>query len=339
MYKAITYTRNKLYDLNILKATSFKVPIISLGNLSVGGTGKTPHIEYLIRLLKNKKIYTLSRGYKRKTHGFIIANSQSTSSEIGDEPLQFYKKFKDIKVAVCEKRTEGVKKILDKEHDTDIILLDDAFQHRRITPGLQILITDFDNLFYHDYLLPSGRLRESRSGYKRAQIIIVSKTPFNATKEELNNIKKQIKPTNIQKVFFTGISYTDTIPFTTSAKEINQKIDTKTRVLLATGIGNSKPLKSFLEQNYNSIVELKFPDHHNYTKTDIEKIKNEFKGINGNNKIIITTEKDIMRLSLPENFKNIQDLPIFFIPINVEFLDEESKNNFDQQILDYVNSN
>ena len=338
LFGIVIFIRNKCFDINILKSTSFKLPIISIGNLSVGGNGKTPHTEYLIRLL-NQNTTTLSRGYKRKTKGYVLASETSTSFDIGDEPLQLYQKFKDIAVAVCENRVEGVNKILKSKPNTKTILLDDAFQHRAIKPGFSILVTDFNNLFINDYLMPSGRLREWRCGYKRADVIIVSKTPQNTPKNTLTKISNEIRPTKNQSLYFSTIKYSKLTPFNQPEQaKINTDL-TQTDVLLFTGIANPTPLYSYIKKTYQSVNYLKFSDHHNFNKTDIEKIKNCYNKINSNNKIIITTEKDIMRLSLPEILESIQDLPIYYIPIEIDFISNDDKVSFDKQILDYVNSN
>lgn len=339
MYGIIILVRNKLFDWEIISQTSFNIPTIVIGNLSVGGSGKTPLTEYLIRLLSNKEITTLSRGYKRKTSGFILASKTSTSYEIGDEPLQLYRKFNSLNVAVCENRVKGVSEILKSKPSTKVILLDDAFQHRAIKPGLNILVTDFNNLFTNDYLMPSGRLREWRKGYKRADIIIVSKTPANTNTHTLKEIKEDINPNTYQKLYFSHIKYSEPKHYVGSKKENNPITKKETNALLITGIAKPTPLLNHLTKEYKTLEHLKFPDHHNFTKTDIEKIKNRYNKINSDNKIIITTEKDIMRLSLPEILKDIQDIPIYYVPIKIDFLNSEDKVNFDKQILNYVSSN
>lgn len=339
MYGLITLSRNKLYDWNIFKSTSFNTAIISVGNLSVGGTGKTPHIEYLINLLsQNWAIATLSRGYKRKTKGYLLADENSTSELIGDEPQQYNLKYKFLNVAVCEDRVLGVKKILKDIPNTKIILLDDAYQHRSITPGVNILITDFNNLFYKDCLIPSGRLREKRFGYKRADIIIVSKSPKNIDENEMKSIQKYINPLPNQTIFFSSINYTSIKHFTPSQAKKIDLIDKNTSILLVTGIAKPKALHQYLIKYYNRVEQLPFADHHNYNKTDIKNIKNIFFKLKEENKIIITTEKDIMRLSLPEILSEIKDIPIFYIPIEVEFIGKD-KERFDKQILEYVKRN
>lgn len=289
--------------------------------------------------MPSQNLCTLSRGYKRKTKGFIISSENSNSNDIGDEPMQIKNKYKKINVAVCEDRVQGVKSIINKLPKTNTIVLDDAYQHRAINPGLKILITDFNNPFYSDFLLPAGRLRESRKGYRRADIIIVSKTPKPTTEKTLKNIKQKINTLPNQKLYFTSITYGNLNPFTSSSKKIDITNTTKASVLMLTGIANPSPLFSYVKSLSNNVEKITFPDHHHFNLTDIKKIKTQFNSINSNNKIIITTEKDIMRLSLPQIFNEIQDLPIFYIPIEIGFIDEQSKQRFDKQILEYVSSN
>lgn len=339
VYGLITSIRNKLFDWNLIKTTKFKLPIISIGNLSLGGTGKTPHTEYLVRLLQdNYKIATLSRGYKRKTKGFFLANNKSSYKEIGDEPKQYKNKFTNLIVAVDEKRVNGVTKIKQTIPEIDLIILDDAFQHRAISPGLNILITEYNNLFTDDYIFPSGRLRESKKGSKRADVIIISKTPKETSLNDKLALIKKIKPLNHQKVFFTTIIYKNFSPFTKAAKQnipINKKEQT---ILLVTGIAKPTPLLQSLKNQHKEVLHLQFPDHHDFTIKDIQKIKTAFNQIDNNNKSIISTEKDIMRLSLPEILKDLQEIPIFYIPIEVEFIGNDKKE-FDKVITDYVREN
>ncbi|MGB0882427.1 MAG: tetraacyldisaccharide 4'-kinase [Vicingaceae bacterium] len=339
IYYSITYLRNKLYDWGIFASHEFKFPILSIGNLSLGGTGKTPHTEYLVRLLKDKyNIATLSRGYKRKTKGFYSATKNSSYKDIGDEPLQYKSKFKNLTVAVDEKRVRGVSKILQGQPQTEVIILDDAYQHRSISPGLNILITEYNNLYTDDCIFPSGRLRESKNGSKRAGIIIISKTPKDISKNEIRIVLQKINPLNQQKVFFTTINYKELTPFTEKAKELNTTLKKEQTILLVTGIAKPNPLLQSLKNEYRNVHHIQFPDHHNFTSKDIKKIKNTFNQIEENNKFIISTEKDIMRLSLPEILKDIQDIPIFYIPIEVSFLDDERKE-FDNLITEYVRKN
>lgn len=339
MYLLIVQLRNSLFNWNILKSKSFNFPVISVGNLNVGGVGKTPHIEYLIRLLQNDfKIATLSRGYKRKTKGFILATEKSDIDNIGDEPLQYSTKFDKITVAVDEKRVNGIQKLKELQPNINVVLLDDAFQHRWVKPSLNILITDINNLYINDILLPSGRLREMASGSKRADIIIVSKTDKNLTLEKQNKIHQLLKPKKYQKLYFSYVDYGMITPFTDISKSIISTVNTNFSVLLLTGIAKPTPLFEHLKASYQSVEHLNFKDHHNFNKSDIETIKNVFNTIDGNNKIIITTEKDIMRLSLPKILDKIQDIPIFYIPIEIKF-HGDNKQDFDNQIIEHVKSN
>jgi tetraacyldisaccharide 4'-kinase len=340
LYGIVTIVRNVMFDWGILSSTTFDIPIVVVGNLSVGGTGKTPHIEYLIRLLNNNfTISTLSRGYKRKTKGFFLANQKSTSNDIGDEPLQYFKKFDKINVAVCEDRVTGVEQILKNNCDVDVILLDDAFQHRKLKAGLNILVTDFNNLFIDDYLMPSGRLREFRNGSQRADIIIVSKTPKRTTKEDCDRIISRIKPKHEQKIYFTNIRYQQPIAFNSLSQNITLSKKSETTVLIVTGIANPNPLLTHLKSEYKTVDHLGFADHHNYSKTDIEKIIITFQKIKEANKIIITTEKDIMRLSLPEFGEAIKEMPIFYVPIEIGFNNADHQEEFDKKIFEYVTTN
>ncbi|MDG1477241.1 MAG: tetraacyldisaccharide 4'-kinase [Vicingaceae bacterium] len=339
IYGTLMFIRNKLYDLKILKSKQFNLPIISVGNLTLGGTGKTPHTEYLIRLLQNKhNLTTLSRGYKRKTKGFYLAQNNTTVSEIGDEPLQYKVKFNKINVAVDEKRVHGVQQILKKIPKTNLIILDDAFQHRAISPGMNILITEYNNLYIDDYVIPSGRLREWKKGSERADIIIISKTHSNLTQLEKNKIYSKLKPKTYQKIYFSFIKYKPLTPFSKSAKDFKNKISKKSSILLLTGIAKPDRLFNSLKKEYSKINHIQFSDHHNYTNNDIELIIKKFKEIDGNNKFIISTEKDIMRLSLPQILNQLQDIPIFYIPIEICFHGND-KIEFDEQIIKYVSKN
>lgn len=342
LYGIILLVRNKLYDFGVLKSVKFNIPIISVGNLSVGGTGKTPHIEYLIRLLKPKfYIATLSRGYGRESTGFILADTQSTAQEIGDEPLQFKKKFHNLPVAVDEDRVDGVIKTLELFPSIQAILLDDAFQHRQIVPGLSIVLTDYNNLYVDDFILPSGTLREFSSGIKRADIIIVSKCPQFLLPIEHEGMIKKLKPLPHQKIYFSCICYGEFIPLQKDKTSLFSKsfyFERKFSILLVTGIATVQSLEHYLLSNTNKVVTLNFPDHHQYTKNDIKLIEEKFNEITSNNKIIITTEKDMMRLNNKPLLNAINNLPIYYIPIEVKF-NEQDEKEFNQQVLNYVSAN
>ena len=333
-----TYLRNKLYDFELLKSTEFSIPVISVGNLNVGGVGKTPHVEYLVRLLNEYKIATLSRGYKRTTKGFIEANDNSTINDIGDEPLQYKNKFNQIIVAVDEKRVRGIQTIKKKHPETNIIILDDAYQHRAVKPGINILVTDYSKLYIDDMILPSGRLREWSIGSSRADIIIVSKTPDILSPLDWRRIKEDLNPKPYQEIFFSYTKYGNLVPYTTNAQTINFQDHINCSVLLITGIAKPTPLFYNLKDQYHIVEHLKYPDHHNFNTQDIENIKTAFANLYGNNKLIISTEKDIMRLSLPEIKEQIEELPIFYLPIEVCFHGND-KEEFDNKILKYVRAN
>lgn len=319
--------RNRAFDKGILKSRSFNFPIIVVGNLNVGGTGKSPQIEYLIRLLHNKyKIAVLSRGYKRKSKGFQLADKYSTTSQMGDEPLQFYKKFKDILVAVDADRVNGINSLRKLIPPPQIILLDDAFQHRKVKAGLSILLTSFDDLYVDDFVLPGGNLRESSYGARRADIIIVTKCSSNISHDERGKLSKKLKLKKTQMIFFSTIVYSDTL--NSSNDEISITKLNEYRVLLVTGIANSKPLENFLDSVGVVYHHMKYPDHHMFSKLEKEKINRKFESITESKKIILTTEKDYVR-SFSSNFENV-----YYLPIRSKIIDDEE--NFNREILSYV---
>ena len=351
IYGVILFLRNKLYDWRVFSSTEFTVPTISVGNLCVGGTGKTPHIEFLSRLLSPEfTIATLSRGYGRKTKGFVLANPQSTVEDIGDEPLQFATKFKTIPVAVDEKRVRGVKKILSLFPSVQTILLDDAFQHRAVKPGLSIVLTDFSKLYLNDYVMPSGRLREFRSGIKRADIIVVTKCPEVLLPIERKRLIKEINPLAHQNIYFSSIKYGEFLPLQPELMNPFSKeyfFEHHYSVVLLTGIANTQPLEYYLKEKVKTIVPVAFPDHHIFTKNDLEDLKKIFDNIASSNKIVVTTEKDAMRLKNPEFSDILSRLPLFYMPIEIDFYDSNKNNpldntvgqEFNEQILHYVRTN
>ncbi len=333
--------RNNLYDRKILPSSKPDIATISVGNLCVGGTGKTPHIEYIIQTLKNEfYIATLSRGYGRDSSGFILADTQSTASDIGDEPMQFKKKFTGIRVAVDEKRVRGVQKLLNNFPSLQAILLDDAFQHRAITPGLSILLTDFSKLYVNDFVIPTGHLREFRNGFKRADIIIVTKCPHILLQIERKRLIDEIKPQPQQQIYFSSIKYGDFIPLHVAKNPFTKEyyFERNFSVLLLTGIANTASLSYYLKDKIKNVEHVKFPDHHDFSKKDLEKVKTVFDNITATNKLILTTEKDAMRLKNTDFSNILKDLPVFYIPIEIIF-DEKDKNALNSQILNYVRSN
>lgn len=334
LYGVVIFFRNLFYDIGILPSEEFKTGVIVIGNLSAGGTGKSPMTEYLIRLLKEKfPIATLSRGYKRHTNGFLIADNNSTSFQIGDEPLQFKKKFPELIIAVDENRRHGIKNLLSRFPELKTILLDDAFQHRRVKPGLSILLSDYGKMFYDDFLLPAGTLREWRAGKKRADVIIVTKCPNSISPVEKRIVIKKINPEPHQHVFFSHIKYRELIPVFASPPTLLLK-ERGTAVLL-TGISNPKPLEDFLKDKVENIIPIHYPDHHEYTLVETSQLIEKFNSITSSNKVIITTEKDAMRLDKPGLIEILDKLPLYYIPIEITF-DDKEKEEFNQLITEYV---
>lgn len=317
--------RNRLYDVGIFRFTSFGLPLICVGNLSVGGTGKSPMVEYLTRYLKDKfKVAILSRGYKRRTKGYALAAEMTTALEIGDEPMQFHQKFPDIPVAVGEKRVEAIPQLLHDRSETEVIILDDAFQHRSIKAGLNILLSDCNNLFTRDFYLPTGDLRDLKKSYKRAEIIVVTKCDPSLSIEFKTKITDEINPVAGQQVFFAANKYGK--PYHIINKETTI-IDQETEVLLVSGIANPKPLKKWLEANSESYSMLQYSDHHIFTVVDLNEIKKKFKTMQAGKKIIVTTEKDAVRLLKFNN--EITEMPFYVLPVRHYFLfnEEEKFNN------------
>lgn len=326
--------RNAFYKQGILREVEFSVPVISVGNLSVGGTGKTPHIEYLIRLLKDYIfVATLSRGYQRKSKGFVNIQPSHNAEEAGDEPLMFKRKYPDILVGVAESRTFGILEILKAQTQTQVILLDDAFQHLSVKPGLNILLTDFNAPFTRDYLLPSGRLREWRSAYRRADIIIVSKCPPELSQEEKNRIISEIKPFPHQRVFFSYYEYGSPYYLFNGQQRIalNGKLD----ALLISAIAGTGYLTDYLESRTTSLRTLEFEDHHYFSPYDMSQLKRIFENMEGNRKVILTTEKDAVRLELHREFLLESKIPVFVLPARVAFHFGEGPA-FDQIVKDYL---
>lgn len=323
--------RNWFYDKNILKSSGFGLPIICVGNLSVGGTGKSPMVEYLVGILKDKfKVATLSRGYKRKTKGYTLANATTTALEIGDEPMQFHLKFPGVPVAVGEERLVAIPQLLHDRPETQAVVLDDAFQHRSVKAGLNILLTDYNNLFTRDFYLPTGDLRDLKKSYKRAEVIVVTKCKPDLTETEKQKIIKEINPLDYQQVFFTTIEYGQLYHIITAK---SMYLDSKTEVLLVTGIANPRPLKKLLEEYSNSYHMLQYSDHHIFTIDDLKEIKKKFSTIEPNNKIILTTEKDAVRFAKFNN--DITELPFYVVPIRHHFLFEEGEK-FNTLVTDFI---
>lgn len=338
IYEVITRIRNKLFDWKLVRSTAYNVPIISVGNLSSGGTGKTPHVEYIIRLLSNEnKVATLSRGYGRLTKGFRIADDNDRASSIGDEPMQFYNKFKNVSVVVDADRNNGISNILHQKPDTDVILLDDAFQHRYVKPGLSILLSDYHKLFSGDYLLPYGTLREARSGSKRADLIVITKTPGVLSPFDKKRIVESINPRPNQKLLYSYIKYgaIKSLWYPEAVIEPDVKFSV---IMLVAGIANPYPLEFELKNKCNDLITLRYEDHHKYTPEDFERIKQNFTDIYSRNKLLITTEKDAMRMLDPKVKALASKLPFYYIPIDIDFHNGD-KEPFDEIIINYVREN
>ena len=320
IYYFVTWLRNILYDLGIKSSKSYDFPVICVGNLSVGGTGKTPMIEYLIRLLHNDyKIATLSRGYKRNTKGFVVADTTATASSIGDEPFQFYKKFKDIIVSVDADRQNGIAHLRNLQPQPNIILLDDAFQHRKVKADFNILLTAYGNLFTDDWLLPTGNLREPKSGVKRANVIVVTKCPNNLSESEKKTIVEKIQPLQHQSVIFSHIVYSKLVYNQKGEKPLE---DLKSKpITLVTGIANAEPLVDYLKEKGLNFEHLNFKDHHEFSDTDIQNLKSKA--------CMLTTEKDYVRLQ--PHFENEQQL--YYLPIETK-IDNDAQ--FQQLIKNYL---
>ncbi len=326
--------RDFFYRRGLLKSVEFNVPTISVGNLSVGGAGKTPHIEYLIRLLQDYlEIATLSRGYKRKTKGYLEIHPRMTAEQSGDEPLQFKRKFPEVMVTVSESRTFAIPQIMMTRPETQVVLLDDAFQHRSIKPGLNVLLTQYSEPFTRDYLLPSGRLREWRSAYERADIIVVSKCPFEVTEAEKQAMIQEIKPLPHQQIYFSYYDYTR--PYYILNPNYVTDLQPDWDVLLICAIARTDYLVDYLEQKVNSVKVLEYEDHHFFDKSDVAHLKAVFDNIESQKKMIITTEKDAMRLELHRSFLVEHRMPIFAIPVAVKFHFDES-DRFDETIKDFL---
>jgi tetraacyldisaccharide 4'-kinase len=331
IYGGIIWFRNWLYSKGVLRSTSFGLPLICIGNLSVGGTGKSPMVEYLVRHLNNRfKVATLSRGYKRKTKGYALANEQTTALDIGDEPMQFHRKFPQIPVAVGEERIVAIPQLLHDRPETQVVILDDAFQHRAIKAGFNIILTDCNNLFTRDFFLPTGDLRDQRSSYKRGDVIIVTKCPPDLSLTEKEKIKKEIAPLPHQHLFFTTIAYGQPYHITNQS---SIALDEQTEVLLVTGIANPKPLKELLEARIQTYFMMHYGDHHVFSIDDWRDIKKRYEGIQASNKIVLTTEKDAMRLLKFEI--ELQNLPFYVIPIEHRFLFNEG-TMFDTIVIKFI---
>jgi tetraacyldisaccharide 4'-kinase len=342
IYGLIVWIRNTLFDYQVIPSKEFPVPVISVGNITAGGTGKTPHIEYLVELLRGEfMVSTLSRGYKRKTRGFILAGREDGVYEIGDEPVQIKHKYPDIHVAVDRRRANGISELMRRIPELDVVLLDDAYQHRHVKPGLSILLIDFNRPISKDRLLPAGRLREQAYERRRANIILITKCPDRLKPIERRIIVKDLKLYPFQHLFFTKLSYGepvpvfDDIPSPLGHAEIRAA---KPRILMVTGIAGPRLYKRHLRGISTRITELTYPDHHEFTQRDIRNILTSYDEMDGAYKFIFTTEKDAMRLRKFTDIEASVREKMYYVPVGIEFLNED-RDNFNNHIRNYVRDN
>ena len=334
-YSWIMATRNMLFDIGVIRSREFTVPTICIGNISVGGTGKTPHTEYLVKLLKDKfRTIVLSRGYGRCSKGYIMSDKNSTMKMIGDEPFQIKNKFKEIDVAVCEKRVIGIENIISSIKDAGVILLDDAFQHRYVKAGLNVLLIDTVRPIWNDCILPFGRLRESACGIKRADIVIMTKCE-GISVEQCGMFRNYIKRIKDIPVFFSSMKYGELYPLSGTERK---RIVNGSNVLLVTGIARPEPLKKEIERQGAIVSLLRYADHHNFNSDDFREISRRYVALKGSNRLIVTTEKDATRIVQNPEVPAIIKENIHVMPIDIEILNEE-KEMFNKIILDYVTEN
>ncbi|MCX7637196.1 MAG: tetraacyldisaccharide 4'-kinase [Cyclobacteriaceae bacterium] len=325
IWDGITRLRNYSYDSGWKPAVSFDIPVIVIGNLTVGGTGKTPMTEYIIRLLfPHIRISVLSRGYGRKTRGLHFAGDASTAAEIGDEPMQIHRKFPDVPVVVCEDRVFAIPHILQRYDDIQAVILDDAYQHRRLRPGFSILLTDYSRPFYRDYLMPSGRLRESRKGASRAHVVVVTKCPDNLDEKNMNQIRELVQQYTRAPVYFTSLQYDEPYPLHATKSCLNNK------VVLVTGVARPEPLEQWVRNRFTLLRHFRYRDHHHYSVDDLLRIK-KFTEQFAEPVSVITTEKDAVKLTALPGY---EALSLFAVPVTVRFLNNGKE--FDNLVLNYA---
>ena len=345
LYGCVVKFRNMLFEMNVLKSRSYAVPVIAVGNITVGGTGKTPHVEYLVRLLKDKvNVAVLSRGYKRKTSGFVLAKTDTPLKDIGDEPYQMKQKFPDVEVAVDAKRTRGIDRLTEERvagKDIDVVLLDDAFQHRYVKPGVNILLVDYHRLIIHDELLPAGRLREPVKGKDRADIVIVTKCPKDLTPMEFRVLIKQMNLYPYQQLFFTTFDYDRLKRMTQRSKgpvPVSRLEDLKDyHVLLLTGIASPKQIYYDVKPHAKEVKSLAYSDHHAFKQKDIHHINETFAAM-PSPKVIITTEKDMVRLETVEGLSDEVRDNLLVLPVKISFM-QNGEESFNEKIIGYVRKN
>lgn len=332
VYGGMVKFRNLLYSKQLLQSVSFNVPLICIGNLSLGGTGKSPMVEYLLSILSDEyKVATLSRGYKRKTEGYALANKSTSALEIGDEPMQFHIKFPNVAVAVCERRIIAIPQLIQDVPDVQLILLDDAFQHREIQANYNILLSEYSNLYCDDFFVPTGDLRDERRSANRADIIIITKCPAALSMEEKMGIIEKINPQTHQHIFFTTIVYGT--PYHIYNPADQWVLTMRDEVLLVCGIANPLPLKNYIHEQTHTYYQISYSDHHIFSIEDLNEIKQKLEQIHSKSKLILTTEKDAVRLV--KYTEELHDIPLYVLPIKPQFLfDEQGK--FDNLIKNNV---
>ena len=346
IYGMATALRNKLFDWGILKEHKFNVPVVVIGNLAVGGTGKTPHTEYVVNsLMKNYRIAVLSRGYKRRTRGFIMASKRSTPDHIGAASYQIYQKYgHEIRVAVCEKRVKGIKELLRLDPSINLIVLDDAFQHRYVKPKVSIVLTEWNRPAYNDDILPLGRLRESIKGLSRAKIVVVTKCPSEIRPMDVRIIYDHLNLFPYQKLYFSHYRYGNLVSVFPDEVRYLPGLDwmsPEDNVIILTGIANPKPLIRYIKSKKVKTKVLRFSDHHKFTRRDFDTLHKEFNELNGRNKYIITTEKDAVRIATSPYFPHELKPHIFYLPIRVEFLSSKMPHGipaFEDELKKLINS-
>jgi tetraacyldisaccharide 4'-kinase len=339
LYGIVVYFRNKFFDWKILKHEEFDIPVICIGNVTVGGTGKTPHTEYLVRLLQKKyRVGVLSRGYKRKSKGFILATMETTSKEIGDESFQIKQKYPEAIIAVDGNRRRGIKKLLSLDTPPEVILLDDAFQHRYVKPSYTVLLSDFNRPVYKDKLLPAGRLRESASAMKNANMIIVTKCPLDLQPIDYRIIYHDINPFPYQGLYFTSFAYKGLKPvFANKDKELSLDVLTRKSVLLVTGIASPEMIIGKLSEYTDKVETIIYPDHHTFKAKDIKHIADEFRNIKSEDKLLLVTEKDAARLVLRDDIDEDIKESLYYLPVEVVFMNKEQ--DFNDKIYKHVREN
>lgn len=333
--------RNWLFNVGLLHQQSYDIPVIAVGNITVGGTGKTPHVEYLVRMLDSiARVAVLSRGYKRKSKGYVLADDNSTVTEIGDEPFQVKRKFRNIYVAVDANRRQGIDRLINDEatKDVDVILLDDAFQHRYVKPGINILLVDYHRLVIYDKLLPAGRLREPLSGKQRADFVIVTKCPEDLKPMDIRVLTKAMNLFPYQELFFTTMEYGDLYSLYHQGTAMALPDLKKYNVLLLAGIASPEEMENDIRLKCRSLTPLTFNDHHSFTQKDVETINQAFAKLDGP-KIIVTTEKDSTRLLQTEGLSQEVKDSLYVLPIQVRFMQEPEEELFTNKIISYVRKN